>query len=1676
MKVNGLSSDNTYTNKSFDLTLSGVLPTLYGGTGLSTIGSDGQFLKSNGSSLAWASFAAPFAYVDSKLSLKLKKTLSITGAQVNKIFVNNDGELDLNLSDILYPGYGIRKVPLLEFFFDIGLDLTGLGGVPDVTILALDIDTNVLAFSGNKLSLKFLGQSRIPFYDSLTLSTDSTFLFNSANNEMTVDRVLLSDTVDRNSDNRRAATKAYVDNLNTYASNTALTYDQATGDSTREWSIKMNPKYIGIDSDDKLITLITGEEGKSISVTTDNKILLSYDTDHFGERVGGAKPGALYSKLTPEAGSPLAITPAFVLEFKRNTNHFTIVDGVLNSGLITKTGSCLVLDANYDLDIAFNVKQFSIVDEKLTSSLKGKTGNCVLVDTEHDISVDVNTTYLAITANQITFAATIVTKVNKIDTLETELNTTKGKVTTLEGKVTTVEGNITTLQGKVTAAEGTITTHSSTLTTHTAQITALQGQIGGAIGAGVGGGILGAVGGIAGGVIGATGSAASGLGSAALAGIAGLGGALLGLGVAIALDGNETDGYSYEIIPGPLLVKGTTSGVISITPQPDSGTYNFNLPITVGSAGQYLTSQGNDLAMTWTTPSVGVTSVTVSVPSFMAVTGSPITSSGTIEITASSTGSGTIVLNTSPTLVTPILGVASGTSLQLSSLTASSSIQTDSSKNLITISNSGSGLNILQTSPTLVTPILGVASGTSLQLSSLTASSSVQTDSSSNLITIANSGSGLNILQTTPTLATPSISSNLVTLNPDPENLIIKNIGLYAIENKSIVSHIFGNNTAVDANYGIISTYYDFSGSENNNFKFGNSVSGLTFFGDGRWSLEAQDSTSLCSSRGDVTHYGNFKITNVSGGGTVTIDSLTASSSIQTDSSKNLISISNSGSGLNILQTSPTLITPIIGVATGTSLQLSSLTVSSSVQTDGAKNLITISNSGSGLNILQTSPTLISPIIGVATGTSLRLTALTASRLVMTNGSKDLESVSAGSNSQVLTLVSGTPTWTAPATSGTVTLVGLTSSSSLFTIGGTNPTTSSGTITFNTASTPTGTGTTLALANSPIFVTPDIDIAVGKKLSLFNAVVGVAFLGPPDAPTFPTSIFVRNHVDQTLEIGIAGGSGQFCSGALQGDAVIRSNKNLFLRGPTGAGEFAIKIDMSNNLTIKNCLVQSLTPLCAVQTDASSSLITIANNGSGLNILQTSPTLITPILGVAAGTSLTLSTSLSSFTEGFLKVINTSTTPRCSLSILSPNTISSSSTFMVLGKSTSTYGCSVISYTTDSVTAPTAAGTKTNISLYGGNEFSIDGTGSTITTGNSTTIGYVRAPSMISTSSLSISEQGLHTQWNRTSGIGESWIINQKGGGLGGIRFGESTTGNSVTETIRIDPGGHLVLNGHYLVLGNSGDFNHGLVYKSEFDGPRLFGNVGGALGTGGFSGSSTLLWNSTSVTVVSSSPSITIRTSSETDGAVYLGNNGHGILRSGNNVVTYTSSGNLIFKTNGSGGDDKLVLSDGAAVTVNRFRVNGINGGSSSSSHFYTNTGAIGDGNGGVNFGTFSYAGAQLQTFYNSVNSAIGNISVVGGSGGISTSFNTTSDYRLKKNIRPIKKAVSQLLKLKPCHYEWKDYNGEMDGFIAHELQEIVPYAVTGVKDGKEMQSVDYSKLTPLLVAAIQELYSLLGK
>jgi hypothetical protein len=93
------------------------------------------------------------------------------------------------------------------------------------------------------------------------------------------------------------------------------------------------------------------------------------------------------------------------------------------------------------------------------------------------------------------------------------------------------------------------------------------------------------------------------------------------------------------------------------------------------------------------------------------------------------------------------------------------------------------------------------------------------------------------------------------------------------------------------------------------------------------------------------------------------------------------------------------------------------------------------------------------------------------------------------------------------------------------------------------------------------------------------------------------------------------------------------------------------------------------------------------------------------------------------------------------------------------------------------------------------------------------------------------------------------------------------------------------------------------------------------------------------------------------------------------------------------------------------------------------------------------------------------------------TSYNTSSDYRLKENVVAMSGATERLKQLNPLRFNFiADAETTVDGFLAHEVQDIVPEAITGTKDAvdadgnPEYQGIDQSKLVPLLVATIQEL------
>ena len=105
-----------------------------------------------------------------------------------------------------------------------------------------------------------------------------------------------------------------------------------------------------------------------------------------------------------------------------------------------------------------------------------------------------------------------------------------------------------------------------------------------------------------------------------------------------------------------------------------------------------------------------------------------------------------------------------------------------------------------------------------------------------------------------------------------------------------------------------------------------------------------------------------------------------------------------------------------------------------------------------------------------------------------------------------------------------------------------------------------------------------------------------------------------------------------------------------------------------------------------------------------------------------------------------------------------------------------------------------------------------------------------------------------------------------------------------------------------------------------------------------------------------------------------------------------------------------------------------------------------------------------LQAFYNP-NGQVGRINTSGNS----TIYYTNSDYRLKEDLQDFA-GLDLVSKIPVYDFKWKTDESRSYGVMAHELQEVLPDAVSGEKDAEEMQGVDYSKIVPVLVKAIQEL------
>jgi len=140
-----------------------------------------------------------------------------------------------------------------------------------------------------------------------------------------------------------------------------------------------------------------------------------------------------------------------------------------------------------------------------------------------------------------------------------------------------------------------------------------------------------------------------------------------------------------------------------------------------------------------------------------------------------------------------------------------------------------------------------------------------------------------------------------------------------------------------------------------------------------------------------------------------------------------------------------------------------------------------------------------------------------------------------------------------------------------------------------------------------------------------------------------------------------------------------------------------------------------------------------------------------------------------------------------------------------------------------------------------------------------------------------------------------------------------------------------------------------------------------------------------------------------------------------------------------------------------------------------TDSGRINIGNFGESLALNRHTSVGNIVGFHYSTTAVGSISVTT----TATAYNTSSDYRLKENVVDLAGAKARVNQLEPKRFNFiADPSTTVDGFIAHDVSNVVPEAITGVKDELDSdgnpvyQGIDQAKLVPLLTAALQEAFA----
>lgn len=302
----------------------------------------------------------------------------------------------------------------------------------------------------------------------------------------------------------------------------------------------------------------------------------------------------------------------------------------------------------------------------------------------------------------------------------------------------------------------------------------------------------------------------------------------------------------------------------------------------------------------------------------------------------------------------------------------------------------------------------------------------------------------------------------------------------------------------------------------------------------------------------------------------------------------------------------------------------------------------------------------------------------------------------------------------------------------------------------------------------------------------------------------------------------------------------------------------------------------------------------------------------------------------------------------------------------------------------------------------------------------------------------------------------------------------NTLSSDVTWTL---PNADATISGQYLASNAAGT----LSWVTPSVGTGTVSSVSGTGTVNGLTLSGTVT-TSGSLTLGGSLSNVSL--SSQVTGTLPVANGGTGSTSlSGAGIVTTTGTqtiaGNKTFTDLVTFTDLTSFITAGAGASFGKATQNGnyalwVQPASTSSG--YSGIVTLNNGlNTGMASSTTSTGTALHEFYYGNYGSAVGVGNIT--TNGSATAYNTSSDYRLKENVAPLANAVSRVKLLAPKNFTWKNNPsiGSVEGFIAHELQAVVPEAVTGEKDAVDeqgnpkYQGIDTSVLVPLLTAALQE-------